>query len=89
VLESLTEFAAERFERAAAMRLLGRLPAGEFAKLASRPDRANDVEWVESLAAEMAGDAAAAAAARNRAALASRPPGEYPGLLVRPAPDRK
>lgn len=89
VLESLTEFSAERFERAAAMRLLGRTPAAEFAKLASRPGRANDVEWVESLAAEMAGDAGAAAAARNRAAILSRPAGEFPGLLVRPVPANK
>ncbi len=89
VLETLTEFSAARFERAAAMRLLGRLPAAEFAALAPRPGRANDVEWIESLAAEMAGDAAAAAAARGRAARASRPPGEYPGLLVRPAADGK
>jgi tetratricopeptide (TPR) repeat protein len=83
VLESLLGVPGEPFERAAALRLTGRLEAGEFAKLGTAPGRENDVQWVESLAAEMAGDTAGAAAARERAASASRPAGEYPGLLVR------
>ena len=82
VLESLAGADGDRFERSAALRLTGRHPAEEFAKLGAQPGRANDVAWVESIAAEMAGDAAAASAARARAAEASRPAGEYPGLLV-------
>jgi len=88
VLESLAGADGDRFERSAALRLTGRLAAEEFAKLGAQPGRANDVAWVESIAAEMAGDAAAASAARARAAEASRPAGEYPGLLVG-APLRK
>lgn len=82
VLESLLGVPGESFERSAAMRLTGRMTADDFAKLGAAPGRANDVAWVESIAAEMAGDAAAAAAARERAASASSPPGEFPGLLV-------
>jgi Flp pilus assembly protein TadD len=82
VLESLLGVPGEPFERSAAMRLLGRLEKDDFARLGSAPGRANDVEWIESLAAEMAGDAAAATAARARAAAASTPRGEFPGLLV-------
>jgi hypothetical protein len=73
----------DAFEGAAASRLLGRSTAADFAKLSTSPGRANDAAWVESLAAESAGDASAAAAARARAAELSHPPGEFPGLLVR------
>jgi Tfp pilus assembly protein PilF len=82
-LETLAASEKDAFEGAAASRLLLRMKAVEFAKLAAAPDRENDVAWVESLAAETAGDAPAAAAARARAAALSRPPGEFPGLLVR------
>lgn len=83
LLESLTEFAKNRFERMAALRLLGRISAEEFEPCSSQPGRANDVHWIESLAAAAAGDPATATAARARAAAASKPRGEYPGLLVR------
>ncbi len=81
-LEALAASDKEQFEGAAASRLLGRSTADEFAKRASAPALANDVAWIESLAAEMSGDAVAAASARARAAELSRPRGEFPGLLV-------
>ena len=83
-LETLAASAHDGFERSSALRLLGRFPAAEFARLAAQSGRANDVAWIESFAAELAGDAPAAAAARLRAAEASKPPGEFPGLLARP-----
>jgi hypothetical protein len=86
VLETLAGSATPGFERSAAQFLAGGLPFGEFEKLGQAPGRANDVAWIESVAAEMKGDAAGAAVARDRAAEASKPPGEFPGLVVRPAP---
>lgn len=88
VLESLAGAPGERFERSAALRLTGKLSKDEFAKLSAAPGRMNDVEWVESIAAEMAGDPAGASAARARAAAASHPVGEFPGLLLGTEPGK-
>ncbi len=85
LLEALASLPEDRFERAAARRLRGALPPEEFAARAKTAGLANDVEWVESLAAELGGDAAGAARHREKAALLSVPPGEWPGALVRPA----
>lgn len=74
------------FESAAARRILGQgdLAAVEAAAK-GEPGRSNDVEWVEALAATLAGDDAAALQHRKRAADLSEPPGEHPGLLLRVA----
>jgi len=82
-LEALVQSDKDAFEGAAASRILLRSSAAEFAALSTTPDRANDAAWVESIVAESAGDASAADAARARAAELSKPPGEFPGLLVR------
>lgn len=84
-LEELAASDKSPFESAAAARLLGKKSSEELEKAAKSPERANDVAWIESVAAEAAGDASAAAAARARAAESSRPRGEFPGLLVLPA----
>jgi Flp pilus assembly protein TadD len=83
---ALADADVDAFDRAAARRLIGRLPAEEFAAFAVG-ERANDRAWVESLAAELAGDAALAAKHAARAAELSKPRGEFPGvLLLAPAP---
>jgi Flp pilus assembly protein TadD len=85
-LEVLAAAKEPGFERSAALFLTGKLDGTAFEKLGAQKGRANDVAWIESVAFEMKGDAAGAAAARARAADASKPPGEYPGLVVRSAP---
>jgi Flp pilus assembly protein TadD len=85
-IEALASAPAEGFERSAARFLAGKLSFADFDKLSTEPGRANDVAWVESVACEINGDATGAAAARIRAADASKPPGEFPGLVVRAAP---
>ncbi len=78
------------FEQAAARRILGKGTAADVAAAAAaaragdKPDpaRANDLLWVEALAAWRSGDAAGAAKLMAEAAKASSPPGEHPGLLA-------
>ena len=83
VLVSLTAFAPERFDCAAAERLVGPIPAERLAERAKAPELANDVAWIESIAAAMGGDREAESLERVRAASLSNPRGEFPGLLVR------
>ena len=78
-----------RFERSLARYVSG-ADAAEVAKdlaaldavAAAQKGRANDVEWARWLRATLAGDAAAAAAARAKGLERSLPPGEHPGFLL-------
>jgi tetratricopeptide (TPR) repeat protein len=82
-LACLAGLADERFERCAARRLTGEATERDLAAWAATAELANDVEWVESLAAAARGDAALARRRREACATASSPPGEFPGLLAR------
>jgi len=83
-LEALAGPDSKEFEHLAARRILGVLSAEQFAAVEHSEGRANDVAWVEAMAAQVAGDPEAAKAHSERAAALSKPPGEYPGLLVQP-----
>jgi hypothetical protein len=75
------------FESSAARAILsGKLDFLDEA--AKQGGRANDVAWLRALAARLAGDEDAAAGHERRAAELSRPPGEFPGMLVPPAAPR-
>lgn len=75
------------FEQAAARRILGKGTAADVAAAArvgdkADPARANDIPWIEALAAWRSGDAAGAARLMADSAKLSSPAGEHPGLLA-------
>lgn len=82
LLEPMADAEVDLFEREAARRLLGRTDEAVFGAQSERPNRANDVAFIESEVARAKGDADALERWRAKARELSHPPGEYPGLLV-------